>query len=218
MSLLTVLLASGYVGSDVMSRPPISSFFAPAKVPDMNLAVLFFVGAVLGLRDESDVAMNVYVKKGILGSTAAAIAVTPWQPGQRRGLEGWIISRMVSGQSVDAEELVKSWYARDVYHPERILVDFATELLVASGHLAYLTEDAHRGKLGGLVLGQTKRVLVAVPELIAGLTDDLELAARRWLSFRWKEPDLCLPLFQQCNHGISARQVKADISSSGGFD
>jgi hypothetical protein len=215
MSLMTVLLGSGFLGSDVMGKAPISSFFAPTRLPNMNLAGLFFAGALLGLRDEGDIVMSLYVKERMLGNTEPAIAIMPWHPGQRSGFEGWIASRLVVGQSVDARRLVETWYEKAVYGPDRALVDYATGLLVESGYLRYLTSDAHRGKLGGLVLGQTKQTMVAAADLVSGLTDDLELVARRWLAFRWKEPDLYVALFNQCHEGISARQVKTARSGLG---
>ncbi len=172
-----------------------------AQANPLDLAPKLFAYTLLCLRDEGAIAFAEMSKKVLFVTTAWIHVTRTGKPTSATGLAARLFERIGDGKS--AKDVVRAWFASDVYNPWGDTVAAATKEAIDAGYLV----PEKQGAAASLGAKLTRFVATTVAP---GREEELHKvaadAAQRWAGYQSREGALVDALVKQCGSGIGSRR------------
>ena len=205
VSTLLYLFANRLVPRDTALTMGVEVPCAGVKVQRRPLAEIMFAAAFFSLRQQSLVQLSVGTRK-VWFVTTGAVTVTRVGEGERSGLEGVVLQHLTGGPGDHVYDIIRRWLPTSVVDPWDRVIEHGVQEAAALGYLVKV--DAHRGRVGAFLLGDTR--LEGDCERIAALGRQYERFATHWQYFCRSERDLCRQLMKACAKAIESRRDSSD--------
>lgn len=211
-------MVAALFAAERIAKPGNAMYKAPipgshAKTNPLDFAPKMFAYAMLCLRDEGAITLQIASKKVLFVTTAWIEVHRAASPGASVGLSARLLQAVVDGKS--AKDVVAAWFPSDVYNPWGLAVQAATQEAIDAGYLAPVEQKSVVGKIGSKLTGNLATTVLAGKETeLRRIADD---TAKRWAAYQAQDGTLLERLVKECGGGISARRSQAAAEAAEGF-
>ena len=200
VSTLLYLFADRIVPRDTAWTTGVEVPCAGVKVQRRPLAALMFAAAFFSLRQQGLVELSLGTRRALFVPNQA-VNVTGVAGAERPALEGAVLAHLTATTEDHVYEIIRRWFRTSAADPWHSVIEQGVQEAAALEYL--VSVDAHRGRVGAWLLGETKRT--GACDRIAALAGDYEEFAAHWQRFCRSERELCRPLMSECERAIRSR-------------